>query len=48
MFDCSEGRLPFVLFVGHGSRTDFEFLKDANDASHKRVICIGVSCGTGL
>ena len=35
IFDYSKGRLPFILLDGHGSRTEFKFLKYINDPIYK-------------
>ena len=35
LFDRTDGRLPFVLLDGHGSRTECEFIEHANDPKHK-------------
>ena len=48
MFPRTEGRLPFVLLDGHGSRTELEFLTCINDPLHKWVVCLGVPHGTSL
>ena len=48
LFDRTDGRLPFVLLDGHGSRAEHEFIEHANDPKHEWVVCAGVPCGTSL
>ena len=48
VMDRSEGRRPFLLLDGHGSRFGINFLKYINDASHEWSVCIGVPYGTSL
>ena len=44
----SEGKLPFLLLDGHGSRFELPFLEYITDADHKWMVCIGVPYGTSL
>ena len=46
--DRANGRIPFVLLDGHGSRFDIEFLEYINDPSHRWNVCLGVPYGTAL
>ena len=45
LFPRTNGRTPFLLLDGHGSRTELEFLQHANDPKHKWVACLGVPHG---
>ena len=47
-FKRDDGKVPFLLLDGHGSRTELEFLKRINDLEHEWVACIGVPRGTSL
>lgn len=46
--DRSDGRKPFLLRDGHGSRFGLNFLKYVIDPAHGWVVCIGVPYGTAL
>jgi len=35
LFPRTEGRVPFLLLDGYGSRTKFKFLEYVNDEKHK-------------
>ena len=48
VFDRSDGKVPFLLLDGHGSRIELHFLAYINDPAHKWVVCIGVPYGTAL
>ena len=48
VFDCAEGRKPFLLVDGHGSRFVLDFIKYVNDPLHEWVVCIDVPYGTTL
>ena len=48
IFDRSNGKTTFVLLDGHSSRTELEFIEDANDPRHKWTVCIGTPYGTSL
>ena len=48
IFKREDGRVPFLLLDGHGSRIELEFLQYVSDPEHKWVICIGVPYGTSL
>ena len=48
VFDRVEGRKPFLLVDGHGSRFELPFLSYINDPDHEWVVCIGVPYGTGM
>ena len=45
--DRSDGRLPFVVLVGYGGRTNFNFIEFINP-EHKWVVCIGFLCVTSI
>ena len=44
----SNGRKPFLLVDGHGSRFQLDFLKYVIDPNHEWVVVIGVPYGTAL
>ena len=46
--DRSNGRKPFLLVDGHGSRFQLDFLKYVIDPAHEWVVVIGVPYGTAL
>ena len=46
--DRSQGRKPFLLLDGHGSRFQESFLSYVIDPRHEWVVCIGVPYGTAL
>ena len=48
IFEWNEGRLPFLLLDGHGSRTEFEVAENENDPTPEWETCIGVSYRTSL
>ena len=43
-----EGKTPFILLDGHGSRWELPFLEYINTDATKWSVCIGVRYGTGL
>ena len=48
VFDRSEGKIPFLLLDGHGSRIQLPFLEYINNPDHLWCVCIGVPYGTAL
>lgn len=48
LFDRSNGKRPFFLLDGHGSRFELPFLQYINDKNHEWSACIGVPYGTSL
>ena len=48
LFDRSEGKVPFFLLDGHGSRMENEFLEYINHPDHPWCVCLGVPYGTSL
>ena len=48
VFDRSEGRKPFLLLDGHGSRFALNFVQYVTDPLHEWAVCIGVPYGTSL
>ena len=48
VFDRSNGKLPFLLLDGHGSRFALNFLAYVTNKEHEWCVCIGVPYGTSL
>ena len=48
LFDRSEGKIPFFLLDGHGTRLETEFLEYVNNPDHQWCVCLGVPYGTSL
>ena len=48
IFNLTEGRAPFVLLDGYGSRTELEFMQHVNDLQHLWTVRAGVPHGTSL
>ena len=48
VFKRSQGRMPFLLLDGHGSRFHPSFAKYIMDPDHPWAVCIGVPYGTAL
>ena len=48
LFDRSNGKKPFFLLDGHGSRLSEPFVKYVLDIEHEWMICLGVPYGTSL
>lgn len=48
IFARNNGKKPFLLLDGHGSRFEYQFLKYINNPLHEWCVCIGVPYGTAL
>ena len=48
VFNRSEGKRPFLLLDGHGSRLQLSFLEYIHSEQYPWVVCIGVPYGTAL
>ena len=48
IFDQSNGKKPFLLLDGHGSRFKLSFLRHVANPDHQWMVCIGVMYRTSL